>query len=133
MSSSFVRRAPLDASWLDDSDHSSDTNTDSDTEPDVDSSMPLLPEDFYTTEDELFNAIQAWAKQHKYAFRILRSKPLSKTRKKVTYCCTRCGDKPIMDRPKDDPWRAHDRIRSTRTMKTGCEFSVCGVQVDDHH
>lgn len=133
MSSSYVRRASLDASSLDDSDHSTDTNTDGNTEPDVDSSMPLPPEDFYTTEDELFNAIQAWAEQHKYAFRILRSKRIGKARKKVIYCCTRCGDKPIMDRPKDDPRRPHNRIRLTRTMKTGCEFSVCGVQVDDHH
>jgi hypothetical protein len=136
MSSSYIRRIPLyDASWFDDSDYSSSTDTDGDNEPDVDSSssMPLPPEDFYTTEDELFNAIQAWAKQHKYAFRILRSKPIGKSRKKITYSCTRCGDKPVMNRPENDPRRPRDRIRSTRTMKTGCEFSVCGVQVDDHH
>jgi hypothetical protein len=132
MSSSYVRRAPL----YDDSDYSSSTNTDNDgnTEPDVDSSsMPLPPEDFYTTEKELFDAIQAWAKQHKYAFRKLRSKPIGNSRKKVTYSCTRCGNKPIVDRPENDLRRPRERIRSTRTMKTGCEFSVCGVQVDDHH
>jgi hypothetical protein len=132
MSSSYVRRAPL----YNDSDYSSSTNTDtnSDTKPDVNSSsMPLPPEDFYTTEKELFDAIQAWAKQHKYAFRILRSRPVSNSRKKVTYCCTRCGDKPIIDRPENDLRRPRERICSTRTMKTRCEFSVCSVQVNDHH
>jgi hypothetical protein len=38
-----------------------------------------------------------------------------------------------MDRPQNDLQRLRNRIRSTRTKKTGCEFSVCSVQVDDHH
>jgi len=81
---SSARRATLDASWLDDSrdsndsrdsdnsgdsDDSSNADTSRDSEPDFDD-MPLLPEDLYTTQDELFNSIQAWAKQHKYAFRV---------------------------------------------------------------
>jgi hypothetical protein len=136
MSSSYARRASLDASWLDDSgdsDDSSNADTSRDSEPDVDNDMPLPPVDFYTTQEELFNSIQAWAKQHKYAFRVGRWKPIGKHRKKYTYFCTCCGPKPIIDRPQNDPRRPRDRIRSTSTKKTGCEFSVCGVQVDDHH
>jgi hypothetical protein len=135
MASSYARRATLDASWLDgsDSDDSSNTDTSQDSEPDFDNDMPLPPQDFYTTKDELFNAIQAWAKEHKYAFRIGRSTSISDSWKKYTYFCTRCGEQPIMDRPKNDPQRPRNRIRSTSTKKTGCKFSVCGVQVDDHH
>jgi hypothetical protein len=76
MSSSYVRHAPLDDSWLDDSSTSS-SNTDNNYDPDVDNNMPLPPENFYTTQDKLFDAIQAWAKEYKYAFRIGRSKAIS--------------------------------------------------------
>jgi hypothetical protein len=85
MSSSCARRAALDASWLDDSgdshdsgdsndsrdsndsgdsndsrdsDDSSNADTGRDSEPDF-GDMPLPPEDFYTTQDELFNSTQA--------------------------------------------------------------------------
>jgi hypothetical protein len=106
MASSYVRRAPLDTSWLNDSEHSEgysendneDANTNRDSEPDVDNTMPLPPEDFYTTQEELFNDIQDWARQHKYAFRVGRWKYINKYRKKYTYFCTRCGPKPITDR-----------------------------------
>jgi hypothetical protein len=131
--SSFAR-APLDDSWLDDSDLENSSNTDNhESEPDVSGDMPLPPEDFYTTQEELFDAIQAWAKRYKYAFRIGRSKTIGKHQKKYYYICTCCGPKPIMDRPQNDPRRPCDRIRSTKSKKTGCEFSVCGVQVGDHH
>jgi hypothetical protein len=135
MSSSYIRCAPLDASWLDDSSYSSSSsssNADNNYDPDVDNNMPLPPENSYTTKDKLFDAIQAWAKEYKYAFRIGRSKPLGKSRKKYTYFCTRCGETPIMDCPENDPRRPHNRIRSTSTKKTGCAFSVCGIQVDNN-
>ena len=32
----------------------------------------------------------------------------------------------------DDPRRSNDRIRLTKSKKTGCQFSVNGVQVDEH-
>jgi hypothetical protein len=86
MSSSYVSRAPLDTSWLDDSDDSDDSSnadTNRDSEPDVDN-MPLPSEDFYTTQEELFSSIQAWAKQHKYSFRVSRWKLISKCQKKYT-------------------------------------------------
>jgi hypothetical protein len=71
--------------------------------------------------------------QHKYAFRIGRWKNISKYQWKYFYECTCCGPTPVIDRPSNDPQRSYDRIRSTSTKKTGCEFSVCGVQVDDHY
>jgi formylmethanofuran dehydrogenase subunit E len=106
MSSPYVPRAPrspLDTSWLDPEPSSSESDDATDSSHDVDSSMPLPPETFYTTEDELFEDIQAWAKEHKYAFRKLRSKPISNTRKKIIYICDRCGDKLVTDRPNNDP------------------------------
>jgi hypothetical protein len=65
MSSSYIRRAPLDASWLDDSSCSSSSysssscssNADNNYDPDVDNNMPLPPENSYTTQDKLFDAI----------------------------------------------------------------------------
>jgi hypothetical protein len=79
--SSFARTR-LDDSWLDDLDldnfSNADTNRDSepdtncdpvldsvpDSEPDAErdvDDMLLPPEDFYTTQEELFASIQAWA------------------------------------------------------------------------
>lgn len=151
---SVFARTRLDDSWLEDSDLDNSTNADTnrdsepdtscdseldvepdaepDAEPDVDD-MPLPPKDFYTTQEELFASIQAWAKQHKYSFRIGRSKTIGKHWKKYYYICTCCGPKPIIDRPQNDPQRPRDRIHSTKSKKTSCEFSVCGVQVDNHH
>jgi hypothetical protein len=126
-------RAPLDTSWLDDSEDSLNADTNCDSELHADNNMPLPPEDFYTTQDELFDAIQGWAKEHRYAFRIGRWKNIGKHRRKYFYECDRCGPKPIIDRSQNDPRRPRDRIRYTASKKTGCKFSVCGVQVDDHH
>ena len=36
-------------------------------------SMPLPPEAIYSSKEELYTSIQAWAAQHYYAFRIERS------------------------------------------------------------
>ncbi len=97
-------------------------------------SMPPPPEATYATEQELFESIQAWAKQHSYCFRIGRSKIINdKSRKKVYYECDRAGRRPSINRPLDDRLRPQERRRFTSTSKTGCEFSVVGVQVDDHH
>ena len=61
MSSSYIRNAPLDASWLDSSSYSSSSssssNADNNNDPDVDNNMPLPPENSYTTQDKLFDAI----------------------------------------------------------------------------
>ena len=57
MSSSYIRRAPLDALWLDDSSCSSSSNADNNYDFNVDNNMPLSPENSYTTQDKLFDAI----------------------------------------------------------------------------
>jgi hypothetical protein len=61
MSSSYIRYAPLDALWLDDSSYSSSSFlvADNNYDPDVDNNMPLPPKNSYTTQDKLFDAIQA--------------------------------------------------------------------------
>jgi hypothetical protein len=134
----------LENQWLYDSDDSDpdtpydanddpETNSEPDFEPNPPNDMPLPPENFYATEDEMWTAIQTWAAQHRYAFRIGRSKPIGKDRKKVLYQCDRCGPLPVENRPRDDPLRPQHRIRSTSSKKTGCEFSVSGVMVDVHH
>jgi hypothetical protein len=38
-----------------------------------------------------------------------------------------------IDRLQNDLQHSRDRIRSTKTKKTSCEFSILGVLVDDHH
>ena len=95
--------------------------------------MPLPPENFYASEPELYAAIQEWAMQHNYAFRVGRSKKISKNRMKYMYFCDRCGQPPAVDRELNDKRRPNPRVRNTRSKKTGCEFSVCGVQIDDYH
>jgi hypothetical protein len=80
-------------SWLYDSD---DSNPDAlfDSDPDDDDAvsktdpgddMPLLPKNFYATEKEMFDNIQAWLALHYYAFQKGRSKPISKDCKKLLY------------------------------------------------
>jgi hypothetical protein len=46
--------------------------------------------------------------------------------------CDRCRLAPILNRPQDDLQRPNDRIRTTKSKKTGCQFSVNGVQVDKY-
>jgi hypothetical protein len=141
--SSYVRR-PLDDAWLYDSDDFDDSNNSvfngfvdfDDSEPDCNTGyddIPLLLKDFYTTEEEMYTSIQTWATKHKYAFQRSRSKPVSNHRKKVLYQCGRSGPPPIIDRLHDDLRRLHNRVRCTSTKKTGYEFFVNSVQVDDHH
>jgi hypothetical protein len=95
--------------------------------------MPLPPTNVYSTKDEMWESIQSWAEQHKYCFRIGRSQKINKKdRIRITYECDRAGKPPIQDRPQNDSRRPQKRIRSTSTTKTGCLFSVIGVQFDDH-
>src|SRR5579871_4721998 len=107
----------LDDAWLFDSDDSDldASHNDNDSAPDFESDsindMPLPPENFYATEDEMWESIQAWAAQHKYAFRHGRSKPIGKLRKKLLYQCDRCGPIPVENRPRDDPRHPNNRIR----------------------
>jgi hypothetical protein len=54
-------------------------------------SMPLPPLATYRSKDELFRAIEAWAKQYRYCFWTGRSNWLSATRQKVFYECDCAG------------------------------------------
>jgi hypothetical protein len=97
-------------------------------------SMPLPPEATYSSEDDLFQSIQAWAKQNRYCFRVAWSKKVCNgLRKKICYQCNRGGQLPVVNRPLDEIRRPQDRVRITNTAKTGCPFSVLGIQVDQDH
>ena len=93
--------------------------------------MPLPPLATYTTEEGLYESIQAWAKQHNYCFRIGRSKAISGSRKKVIFQYSRCGSGLVVNRLQDDSLRPQNRIHSTSTSKTGCQFLVVRVQVNE--
>jgi hypothetical protein len=55
-------------------------------------SMPLPPEAIYSSKEELYTSIQAWAAQHHYAFCIRRSiKIHTSPRIKITYNYDRYG------------------------------------------
>jgi hypothetical protein len=96
---------PLDDAWLFDSDDSDlddfHDNDDSkpdfepDFEPDSINDMLLPPENFYATEEDMFQDIQAWAAQYKYAFQRGRSKPIGKHWKKFLYQCDCCRPIPV--------------------------------------
>jgi hypothetical protein len=128
-------------SWLYDSDDSNpDALFDSDPDdddaisgPDLDDDMPLLPENFYATEKEMFDDIQVWLVLHHYAFRKGRSKLISKDCKKLLYQCDYARLVLVANRQQDDPRRPYDRICNTSSKKASYEFSVSGVQVDQHY
>ena len=89
-------------------------------------SMPLPLEAIYSSREELYTLIQAWAAQHYYAFRIGRSNKINKgTRLKIFYDCDRCGAPPQETHPQKYP---HSRIRNTSTRKTNCQFLIVAIQ-----
>ena len=94
-------------------------------------SMPLPPEAIYSSKEELYASIQAWAAQHYYAFRIGRSTKISNSlRVKITYNCDRCGPPPPENHPQG---YLQARKRQTTTRKTGCQFSINAIQQRDTH
>jgi hypothetical protein len=91
--------------------------------------MPLPPEAIYSSQDELWQAIQAWGAQYNYGFRTGRSKTIGKSsRKKIIYICDRYGDPPSETSLQEDPLQA--RKRRTTTRKTGCMFSIIAKEID---
>jgi hypothetical protein len=92
-------------------------------------SMPLPPEAIYSSKEELYTSIQAWAAQHHYAFCIGRSNKIHNgPRIKIFYNCDRYGLPP----PENHPQRyLQARKRQTTTRKTNCQFSVIAVQCTD--
>jgi hypothetical protein len=97
--------------------------------PSLDLQMPPPPEAIYSSQDELYRSIQAWAAQHNYAFRIGRSKVVgSSSRKKILYDCDRSGKPPPVDHASNYP---HTRKRQTKTRKTGCQFSINAIELNN--
>ena len=95
-------------------------------EPSSPMSMPLPPEATYSSKEELYASIQAWAAQHSYAFRIGRSNKINNgPRIKIFYNCDRCGPPPSENHLQG---YLQARKRQTTTRKTGCQFSVIAVQ-----
>jgi hypothetical protein len=91
--------------------------------------MPLPPEAIYSSKEELYSSIQAFAAQHYYAFRIGRStKKDGGPRTKITYNCDRCGPKPPENHPQN---YLKTRKRQTATRKTGCQFSIMAIEHTD--
>jgi hypothetical protein len=89
-------------------------------------SMPLPPEAIYSSKEELYTSIQAWAAQYHYAFRIGRSKKIHNgPRTKIIYNCDRCGPPPPVNHPQN---YLQARKRQTTTRKTGCQFSVVALE-----
>jgi hypothetical protein len=89
-------------------------------------SMPLPPEAIYSSKEELYTSIQAWAAQYHYAFCIGRSTKMNGgPRIRITYNCDRYGPPP----PENHPQKyLQARKRQTTTRKTGCQFSIVAIQ-----
>jgi hypothetical protein len=89
-------------------------------------SMPLPLEAMYSSKEELYALIQAWAAQHYYTFRIGRSSKINNSpRVRITYNCDRCGLPPPENHPQN---YIHARKRQTTTRKTGCQFSIIAIE-----
>jgi len=94
-------------------------------------SMPLPPEAIYSSREELYASIQAWAAQHHYAFMIGRSNKIHNgPRMKIFYNCDRYGPPPPENHPAK---QLQDRKRRTTTRKTNCQFSIVAIQSIDTH
>ena len=88
-------------------------------------SMPLPLKVTYSFKEELYRAIQAFAAQHSYAFRIGRSNKINNgPRLKIFYNCDRYGPPPPENHPQD---YLQARKRQTTTRKTGCQFSIIAI------
>ena len=65
-------------------------------------SMPLSPEATYNSKEELYRAIQVFAAQHSYAFRIGRSNKINNSpRLKIFYNYDRYGPLLLENYPQD--------------------------------
>jgi len=82
----------------------------------------LPPEAIYPSRDNLFQAINGWAKPRGYAFTTARSSKARSGLLTITYVCDRGCKKP--SRSTD-----HERLRNTTTKSTNCPFSVIASQL----
>jgi hypothetical protein len=93
--------------------------------PSSSTSMPLPLEAIYSSKQELYTSIQAWAAQYCYAFRIGRSNKINNIRTRILYTCDRAGPVPPVNHPQNS---LQSRKRQTATRKTGCQFSITAVE-----
>jgi hypothetical protein len=98
-------------------------------EPALETLMPLPPEAIYSSSTELYESIQAFARENDYCFRIGRSTRINNgPRQAITYTCDRCGQRPP---EKHAEKTLQARKRRTSSRKTGCQFSINAIQVND--
>lgn len=83
----------------------------------------LPPEAIYETREELYRAINQWARARGYAFSTMRSN-INTREPKAFYCCDRAGHPPPVE-------EAETRIRKTTSRRIGCGFSVKARQIAD--
>ena len=82
--------------------------------------LSLPPEATYPIKEALFEAIQSWAKLRGYTFITGKSKRLESRRQKVYYTYDhRAQALPL------NP----ERIRDTRSRRTGCNFSIVSIEI----
>ena len=92
-------------------------------------SMPLPPEAIYSSKEELYTSIQAWAAPYHYAFHILQSKKINNgLRTRILYGCDWAGPPPPEKHPQS---YLQDQKRYIATRKTNCQFSVIAIQHTD--
>ena len=91
----------------------------------ISTSMPLPPEAIYSSKEELYTAIQAFAAQYNYAFCISRSTKAHGSRTRVVYNCDQYGLPPPENHPQG---YLQARKRETKTRKTGCQFLIVALE-----
>jgi hypothetical protein len=91
--------------------------------------IPLPPEATYSSKEELYKAIQAFAAEYHYTFIIGQSNKIHKgPRIKIFYNCDRYKPPPPDNHPQN---YLQGRQRHTTTRKTNCQFSVIAIQYID--
>ena len=92
-------------------------------------SMSLPPKAMYSSKEELYKAIQAFAAQYHYTFIIRRSNKIyNGLRIKIFYNCDRY--RPSLP---DNHLQNYlqDRKRHITTCKTNCQFLIVAIQYTD--
>ena len=84
--------------------------------------LALPPLAIYPSKEALTESIQAWAKDHGYAFSISRSKRLENGFTRVYFACDRRATLPLNTQ----------RTRNTQSRGTECPFSILAIDLPDY-
>ena len=84
--------------------------------------LDLPPLAIYPSKEALTESIQAWAKDHGYAFSISRSKRLENGLKRVYFACDRRATLPLNNQ----------RTRNTQSRGTECPFSILAIELPNY-